>query len=305
MSVKSKQLPKNPDAVKILIEMSDQGSTSEKIRDRLEQEFGYKWSIETIRRCRQKFTSDKQINKGIKNSTNPTLSVPPPGFDEVEKAQWFRDQFKKSHLFKTLKNQFTQEEISGYLEEYGNLCCQFEDIVFSEFFQIDDFLKHRILINRQLDFMKTLQEDVTELTKWFIDNPVKPDESQEAKMQRASSFQKIDQARTSLNKASERYDKLVAERQKIYQNLAATRKDRIEELRGGKESFFSLVAALQSSEAERDKQGKYAVLTKLASEDIKRVFREKVELADGSKEPLLMDSETFLDEKEDEDEQTE
>jgi hypothetical protein len=293
----SKQLPKNPEAIKILKDMSDQGFTSEKIRDRLEQEFGHKWSIETIRRCRAKLIPNKSNNIiPIKENTNPTLSTPPPGFNQIEKAQWFRDQFKKSHLFKNLKNQFTIEEITGYLEEYGNLCCQFEDIVFSEFFQIDDFLKHRILVDRQLNFMRTLQEEVNELNEWLLNNPIKEDESKEKKQERVSYFQKIEGARTGLNRAADRYDKLVAERNRISSNLAATRKDRIEELKGGKESFFSLVATIQASEAEREKQGKYAVLTKLASEDIKEAFRKPVELADGSREPLLMDDSTFLKE---------
>jgi hypothetical protein len=216
----------------------------------------------------------------------------------MEKSSWFRDQFKKSHLFKTLKNQFTTDEINGYLEEYGSLCCQFEDIVFSEFFQIDDFLKHRILINRQLDFMKSLQEELTSMTQWLAQNPIVEDESKDKKTQRIERFKKISETRMDLNKASERYDKLSAERNKISQNLSATRKDRIEELKGGKESFFSLVAALQASESERNEQGKYAVLTKIASEDVKKAFRKSVQLSDGTMEPLLMDGETFGDEGE-------
>lgn len=291
----SKQLPKNPEAIKILEEMHLQKYSAEKIRDRLEQEFGYKWSIETIRRCIRKLSPQTESKVALINNTDPTLSTPPPGFTEVEKSQWFRDQFKKNHLFKTLKNQFTPDEINGYLEEYGNLCCQFEDIVFSEFFQIDDFLKHRILINRQLDFMKSLQEELSIATQWLAENPITEDEPKDKKTQRVEKFKKISETRADLNKASERYDKLAAERVKIYGNLAATRKDRIEELKGGKESFFSLVSLLQSSETERNEHGKYAVLTKIASEDIKKAFRKNVELSDGTKEPLLMDAKTFED----------
>lgn len=290
------QLPKNPEAIKILREMSDQGFADKKIQDRLEQEFGYKWSMETVRRARRKIGINKKDKEPINKSTNPTLSVPPPGLTEIEKSEWFRDQFKKNHLFRTLKDQFTKEEIDGYLQEYGDLCTQFADIVFSEFFQIDDFLKHRILINRQLTMMKSIQEELTSLTEWVAKNPPNDDESKVIKQERISKFRDLEQSRTGLNRASERYDKLVAERQKIYQNLAATRKDRIEELRGGKESFFSLVASLQGSEAFRDQQGKYAELTKLASEDIKKAFRQEVELADGSKEPLIMDDLTYPEE---------
>ncbi len=287
------QLPKNPEAIKLLQQMTEQGFADKKIQDRLEQEFGYRWSLETVRRARRKIGVNKNNKDPLINNTNPTLSIPPPGLTEQEKSEWFRDQFKKNHLFKTLKDQFTQEEINGYLQEYGNLCCQFSDIVFSEFFQIDDFLKHRILINRQLIMMKSIQEELMSITAWIAKNPVNDDESKMIKQERISKFRDLEQSRTGLNRASERYDRLVGERQKIYQNLAATRKDRIEELRGGKENFFSLVASLQNSEAFRTKEGEYAELTKLASEDIKKAFRQKVELADGNKEPLIMDELTF------------
>ena len=292
----SQQLPKNPEAIKLLREMADQGFADKKIQDRLEQEFGYKWSLETVRRARRKIGINKNGKEPLINNTNPTLSVPPPGLTEQEKSEWFRDQFKKNHLFKTLKDQFTKEEINGYLQEYGDLCTQFADIVFSEFFQIDDLIKHRILINRQLTLMKIMQDELTSLAEWIAKNPSDEDESKTIKQERISKFRDLEGARNGLNKASERYDRLVGERNKIYQNLSATRKDRIDELRGGKESFFSLVASLQGSEAFRDQQGKYAELTKLASEDIKNAFRKDIELADGNKEPLIMDEETFLEE---------
>ncbi|KKK53649.1 hypothetical protein LCGC14_3092680, partial [marine sediment metagenome] len=89
-----------------------------------------------------------------------------------------------------------------------------------------------------------------------------------------------------------RYDTLVKERQTIYKSLCATRRDRIDELRGGKDTFFELVAKLQHSEAERNEQGRLAQLTKLASEDIKKEFRKPTEFPDGSVNSIIMDAET-------------
>jgi len=84
----------------------------------------------------------------------------------------------------------------------------------------------------------------------------------------------------------------VKERQKIYNSLAATRKDRLDELRGGKETFLELVGILQHSQEDRDRQGRFAELTKLAADDIKDKFRKPVEFPDGSQSPIIMDSET-------------
>jgi hypothetical protein len=145
--------------------------------------------------------------------------------------------------------------------------------------------------------MKSYQEEISELTMWAGNNPIKDDEDKDVKQMRIQQYRLLDQKRSDFSKVSERYDKLTAGRDKIYQGLAATRKDRIEELRGGKESFFNLVAILQSSEAERNKQGRYAALTKIASEDIKENWREPQELPNGEIDALILDGEDVIQEE--------
>ena len=298
MSEVFQKLSNNIPATELLTKLCKEGMPDKQIQDELLHKFNYKWNLETIRRTRRKLginkkTENKQlVQESIKENTSFFV---PPGLNNTEKAEWFRKQFFKSHLYIVLKSQFTQEEIDVYIQEYGDLSVQFEDIVTSEQFQVDDFLKHRILINRQLILMKSFQEEITELTGWTANNPIKEDEDKDTKQLRIQQYRLLDQKRSDFSKVSERYDKLVAGRDKIYQNLAATRKDRIDELRGGKESFFNLVAILQSSEAERDKQGKYAALTKIASQDIKEHWREPQEFPDGTMEPLILDSETFIE----------
>lgn len=284
------KLSSNLPAMELLTKFCKEGMPDKQIQDELLHKFNYKWNLETIRRTRRKLGINKKINQTILPKENaPTSSVPPPGLNNTEQAKWFKEQFMKSHLYIILKSQFTSEEIDVYLEEYGSLCTQFSDIVTSEFFQIDEFLKHRILINRQLILMKSFQEEITELTGWVANNPIKDDEDKDVKQMRIQQYRSLDQKRSDFAKVSERYDKLVTGRDKIYSNLAATRKDRIDELRGGKESFFNLVAILQSSEVVRNEQGRYAALTKIASEDIKMNWREPQELPDGSIEPLILD----------------
>lgn len=293
MSEIFQKLSNNAPATELLTKLCKEGVPDKQIQDELLHKFNYKWNLETIRRTRRKLGINKKMDnnestKAIKENAS-TSSVPPPGLNNTEQAKWFKEQFMKSHLYVILKSQFTLEEIDVYLEEYGSLCTQFSDIVTSEFFQIDEFLKHRILINRQLILMKSFQEEITELTGWSANNPIKEDEDKDVKQLRIQQYRLLDQKRSDFAKVSERYDKLVTGRDKIYSNLAATRKDRIDELRGGKESFFNLVAILQSSEVERTKQGRYASLTKIASDDIKENWRKPQELSDGSLEPLILD----------------
>lgn len=293
-----KKLPSDPKAMEIMQQLVAQLVSDQQIREVLNDKVGYYWSLDAIRRTRRKyFGIDKTPGKTIEVSNEPALSLPPPGVLDADKARWFKDQFKQTHLHVTLKNQFDKNEIATYMEEYGSICCQFEDIVTSEFFQIDDFLKHRILINRQLTMMKSMQEEITESTKWLTQNRLEDLFDPEDKQERGDKVIRVSILRKELHKVNERYDKLVNEREKIYKNLAATRQDRIDELRKGGKDFFSLLIKLQNSEEERDRQGKYAELTRIAAEDIKKEFRQPIKFPDGEIAPIIMDAETEFDDE--------
>ncbi len=292
--VKGQRLSANPKALQLLIDCVKQGLTDKKIQQRLAHECGYEWTVDTISRRRRSigFTKKPGQTQSPETSNGPILTTPPYGLSDGEKANWFRDQFKKTHLYITLKRQFEPEEVAVYVEDFGLLCCQFEDIVVSEFMQVDDFLKHRLLIDGQLILKRSLQRKITDLQTWFVMNPKIEHEDKDTIKFRILQQRQLDDQYRYLRTVNDRYDALVKERQKIYNSLAATRKDRLDELRGGKATFFDLVAKLQHSQTERDRQGKLAELTKLASEDIKEHFRKTVEFPDGSLSPIIMDSET-------------
>lgn len=292
--IKSQKLSSNPKALKIFVDCVRQGLSDKKIQQRLVQECGYQWTLDTIGRRRRAMGVTKQPGKPMDTDVidTPILTTPPHGLTDVEKANWFRDQFKKTHLYKTIQKQFEHEEVAVYLEDFGLLCCQFEDIVISEFMQVDDFLKHRILIDRQLVLSRSLQRQITDLQTWFITHLKTDGEDKDTIKSRILQQRQLDDRHRYLKGVSDRYDTLVKERQKIYSSLAATRRDRLDELRGGKETFFELVAKLQHSQDERDRQGQFAELTRLASDDIKKEFRKPVEFPDGSVEPIIMDADT-------------
>jgi len=280
-----------------LVSLVNQNYTDAKIRDKLNEKFGVKWSLNTIRRNRR----NKGINKNKsdylhKNSDSLFSSSLPPGLDSQEQADWFRLQFRKTHLYDTLKQQLTTEEIEVYVEEYGSVCCQFRDIVTSEFFQIDDFLKHRILINRQLTMMKSIQEDINELADWFDNHSFADLETKDQKQVFMSKNATLSNLRKDLNLASDRYDKLVKERKVIAENLAATRRDRLDDLKGGKQDFFTLIKNLQMSELARDNSGKLAELCKIALNDADSKLHEYIKFDDGSQDPIILDSESVSNE---------
>lgn len=295
---KHKMLSSNSKAMKILADCIKQSLSDKNIQQRLADECGYLWTLDTIGRNRRKMGIVKKPGESIDADmiNIPMLTIPPFGLSDVEKANWFRNQFKKTHLYKTIQRQFELEEVCVYLEDFGLLCCQFEDIVISEFMQVDDFLKHRILIDRQLILARLLQRQIADLQLWFVGNPKQGKEDKDVIQFRVIQQRQMDDKYRHLKVINDRYDALVKERQKIYSSLAATRRDRLDELKGGKETFLELVGKLQHSQEERDRQGRFAELTKIASDDIKKEFRKPTKFPDGSIEPIIMDSNTDFEE---------
>lgn len=280
--------------MQILAICVQQGLTDKKIQDRLVQECGYQWTVNSISRRRRAMGVTKKPGQSVNTETldAPMLATPPYGLTDGEKSCWFRDQFKKTHLYQTIKRQFEVEEVAVYLEDFGLLCCQFEDIVISEFMQIDDFLKHRLLIDGQLVLKRSIQKQVADLQQWFIINPKIQGEDKDTIKFRHIQQGQLDNRYKDLKVVNDRYDALVKERQKIYNSLAATRRDRLDELRGGKDTFLDLVAKMQHSQDERDRQGRFAELTRFAAENIKEEFRKPVKFPDGSEAPIIMDADT-------------
>lgn len=286
-----KQISKDKKAMKILRAGCEQGLSDSQIQEQILHECQHEYSKQTIARTRKKLNIEKGVISVDKEDVQ-ILRSPPMGMAEEEKPSWFVSQFKKTHLYKNLQNQFDQTEILGYLEEYGRLCCQFEDIVFSEFFQIDDFLKHRILINRELNNQKNIRLQLDVIQKWILSNPMTEDESPHVRTERVNKYKLLEAYSASLANSTKQYESLVKERAKIFDKLAATRRDRIEELRGGKETFLSLVTQIQMSAAERQRQGKFAELSRMATHEMKDELRKEVEFPDGEFDNILMDSES-------------
>lgn len=295
---KNQRLFSNPQALSILTSGIKQGLTDKQIQKQLAQECGYEWALKTIGRRRRSMGVVKKHGRPVNVSVidTPILTLPPYGLSDSEKAHWFRERFQLTHMYQTIKKQFQPDEVRVYIEDFGLLCCQFEDIVVSEFMQVDDFLKHRILVDRQLILTNGIQRQIADLQEWFISNPKLEDEKDKDTIKfRIIQQRQLDDKYRHLKVSDDRYDSLVKERAKIYSGLAATRKDRLDELKGGKKTFLELVAKLQHSNEERDRQGRFAELTKIASNDIKKEFRQPIEFPDGSIEPIIMDSETSFD----------
>lgn len=314
-----KKLSSNKQAVDLMAKLAAEGFSDSVIAKKLHEKFDIMWSRNSIYQNRKKLGLLKGQPKTQQSSTDLPVVVidkksviessisfdrPPINLSETEKSDWFRSKFKQTHLYKALFDQFDMGEIEVYIQEYGIICCQFEDLVASEFFQIDDFLKHRILINRELVTIKKIQMQISSLNDWLLSNPQKFDEDEKETAIRIETSRLIDIKHAMLLRISERYDKLVAERDKIHKALAATRRDRIDELKTNTTNFFDIVLQIQQNSDARLKNGQYAELTKQAAEDIDREYRKDIVFPDGTKSPIILDDAAY-DQKDDVENDTE
>jgi hypothetical protein len=290
-------LAKNNDAMTLLAKMAVGGSSVQQIQGALSEEFDHSWDLRTIRK----------VVKGLGLTKKPSsddgekfvMKKPPIGVEESEKADWYRHQVKQSYLFRILLTQFDVDEAEVYLIEWGNVCCQFEDIVHTEYLQIDDYLKHRIQINQCLSAIKSANTAMDAVNAWIAENQFSknelslcPEDREAINKARVEQHRRLDFLAGRIKNVQDRYDKLVAERQKLMAGLAATRKDRRDEIKTGRKTFFDLMVRLQESDNERRQQGKLAALTKLAGEHTKQDFRKPIEFPDGQKRPIIVDQET-------------
>lgn len=282
----NKTLICNDEAMLILTTMAQEGRKDAEIQDALTKEFNYTWSLGTIRNIRVKKLGIKKTN----SHTVDSFSTPGDILDQENKSDWYRNKFRKTHFFKQLSKQCTKQEVEVYIEEYGKICCQFEDIVTTEFIQIDDFLKHRILISREMNSMNQYRKQIDVLTsKLFLIKPIETS-TREQKEEYRKGNDELRELRVLLDKSLSRYGELVKNQDKIFAGLAATRKDRMKEMRGSGQTFFELIEEIQKDKNSRKDHGKYAEMTKFAGEDMNKVFRKKHTFPNKTRDNVILDS---------------
>ena len=258
-----------------------------------------KRSIKTIRNARKKIGIIKKqkgkikgafLRKGTMSSEMPNRSL-----TEEERKEFFVGQLQNSLYYENLKNQFTKEEIDFYLEEWGGLCVQFEDIIATEKRQIDEYIVQQIMGNRikrniQIteEIILQLQKEILELRKNF---DVTKDEEAQARDQQLMFF--VNTMSRQSSAMTNDYQKNVDTKNKILSELNARRRDRIESIKKAGTTFAGLVQAFRDR-AVRESQGKYAELVRIAKEQKLREWRKVNTYPDGSKDNIIFDDQSEI-----------
>jgi CheY-like chemotaxis protein len=279
-----------------------------KTDEQLAKELGR--DIRTIANARKKLGITKSTGGKVKalvafnktSSTQPTIPdhklTTGLHLNESQRKEFFKTQLVNSLYYQNLKEQFTENEIDFYLEEWGALSIQFDDIANTEKRQIDDLIKAEIMGNRMLrnikvaeDIIENLQLDVEALRKSKdMDTDVQAQERDDMLNNMIRAIHS--QTQVMANDYQRNFDL----RSKVLSELNARRRDRVDQIKKGGTTFIGLVEAFRDRQL-RATQGRHIELVRIAREK-KRVEWNKPNIfPDGTKDCILMDENSELVQK--------
>lgn len=209
---------------------------------------------------------------------------------DKERAEFFRTQLTNSRFYHTLKQQLTEEEIEFYLEEWGALCVQFEDILATEKRQIDELIKAEVMDNRVMRSIRVAEDEIEKLAQRVEelrqDRDMDNDEAAQAIDQEMCDMIRTMASQT--NMMANDHNKFVDLKNKILEHLHGRRKDRLHKIEKSKTTFIGLVEALREEEI-RKVQGRHMTLLGMAKDNKKDKWRKESKFPDGSTDSILLD----------------
>jgi CheY-like chemotaxis protein len=213
---------------------------------------------------------------------------------ETERKEYFKTQFVNSLYYTNLKEQFTKEEIDFYLEEWGSLCLQFEDIVATEKRQIDEYIKmtlmgFRILrnINAIEEEIKQIEREIAELRRKYPN--IEKDPMAEEARERDSALMSLVMTMNGQSKSmSIDYQRNLEMRTKLLGELNARRKDRLDQITKRDKTFLGFIQEFRDRQV-RETQGRRLELMRQAKEKKKDEWHKSITYIDGTKDCILLD----------------
>jgi len=264
-------------------------------------------STKTVRRERVKYGIEKD-NKGnvirvgkppVKDHEKEEVVVKKNAAVDVERRKdFYKRKAANSLYYNNLQEQFSPNEIAFYLEEWANLCIQFEDILATEKRQIDEYIKAEILGNRILKNVKVTEDElaklIPEIEAYRKSHDMNVDE--EAQERDATLMQIVRSCSGASGAMANDYQKNVDLRNRILEELNARRTDRADQISRRGTTFMSLVEEFRN-EKVREEHGRHIELLKIAKEKKQAIWRSPQLFPDGTKDCILVDENTIFPEK--------
>lgn len=218
---------------------------------------------------------------------------------EDQRKEFFKIQLTNTLYYSNLKEQFVKEEIDFYLEEWASLCVQFEDIVATEKRQIDELIKAEIMANRILRNIRITEDEINRLVEEVrILNSSHDMADDESAQERDIQLQSMIRTMGAQSQAmSNDYQKNVALRNDLLDQLNARRRDRVDQISKRGTTFLGLIEAFRDRQV-REAQGRHMELVKMSKDKKASEWRNPTRFADGTNDCVLMDDKSTIQETE-------
>ena len=255
----------------------------------------------SVKKMRQKLGLIKGSNGSLKMANTDLLStddIVKIKMNDADKKQFFTTKLSNTLFYEYTKSQLTEAEINFYIEEWGSLCVQFEDIVATERRQIDELIKAEVIGNRILRNIRIVEEEIEKLQEDLKTLRATTNIDDDAELQlrddKLISLVKMLSAQSSAMVID--YQKNVDLKNKILSELNARRRDRVDQLTNKGTTFIGLIESFRERET-REKEGKYMELLNLSREKKKAIWRKPNVFPDGSKDSILLDENSIVEER--------
>lgn len=160
-----------------------------------------------------------------------------------------REKIKNSHVWITLKKELNEDELKMFIEKYVDFIAQFQgNILPTEESQLHQAIKFEVLISRELQARKAIEDKIKSLEKELADMP-SPINRDQTDMDRAASIENMLQSyrASSINSYNAVY-KFEERKEKLLDSLKATRDKRINKIDKVDISWLDVVKSLELEE---------------------------------------------------------
>lgn len=212
-----------------------------------------------------------------------------------------RVELRNSLDWKKLADEFTEDELAYYEEEYVELVAQFRDDVWkTERQQIRKAITLDILMRRNMAMRKQALEDIARLEKMQAratrDFEAARDKLSEDVRQEREAFLLNIETQLQASKAAEQsktkeYTDLDLRHQKLMQDLKATREQRISKVESDKRSLLGILKELQDEEVRLREEELMNLMKRAAEREHGRLSRPH-KYDDGNEDQPILSAET-------------
>jgi len=198
--------------------------------------------------------------------------------------------------WRSIGEQFSKKEIHDFEVYWTELVKQFNnDIEFSEEMQIVDLVKLRLLIDRNLFERNHARAELEELQRIHDDfkqeHGSPPYDNPSHQIQEATLASQVKMCESSYTGRTSEFTVLVQKQQQYFDELKATRKQRIEHLKQTKKDWVKLMKDM-CEEKNREREGREVALMNLATEKERAKLAEIHIFSNGEGDKPLLSDET-------------